>query len=46
MSIMAVMDSDREPTAQDLRRMDLIHKELEAFGKDFELNHLPVDGNA
>lgn len=30
-SIMTIMDADREPTAADLNRMDLIHKELEAF---------------
>lgn len=30
-SLMGILDSDREPTAKDLRRMDLIHKELEAF---------------
>lgn len=30
-SIMAVLDEDREPTPADLRRVDLIHKELEAF---------------
>src|SRR5262249_38080136 len=45
-SSMAVMDSDREPTAFDLHRMSLIHQELEAFGKDFELRHSPVAGGA
>jgi hypothetical protein len=45
-SIMTVMDSDREPTESDLRRMSLIHSELESFGKDFELRHLPIDGTA
>jgi hypothetical protein len=45
-SILAVMDSDREPTARDLHRMSLIYAELETFGKDFELRHLPVDGSA
>ena len=30
-SIMQIMDADREPTAQDMRRMDLIHRELDAF---------------
>ena len=43
---MAVLDSDREPTESDLRRMSLIHSELEAFGKDFELRHLPTKGKA
>ncbi len=32
-SIFAIMDSDREPTAQDLKRMDLIHAELLVFGE-------------
>lgn len=45
-SIMAVMDSDREPTPKDFQRLTLIHEELEAFRKDFELKHLPVDGSA
>jgi len=45
-SIMAVMDSDREPTPRDLHRMTMIHEELEKFQKDFELNHIPTDGNA
>lgn len=45
-SLMAVMDSDREPTQQDFQRMTLIHEELEAFRKDFELRHVPVDGKA
>lgn len=30
-SIMTVMDSDREPTEKDLRRMALIHAELDIF---------------
>lgn len=34
-SIMSVMDSDREPTANDLRRMDMIDKELREFIADF-----------
>jgi hypothetical protein len=45
-SIMAVMDAGTEPTERDLHRMDLIHRELEAFGKDFELRYGPADGNA
>jgi len=45
-SIMAVMDTDREPTPRDLHRMSMIHEELEFFRKDFELNHLPTDGSA
>ncbi|HEY1900754.1 MAG TPA: hypothetical protein VGG49_13280 [Steroidobacteraceae bacterium] len=30
-SMIGIMDADREPTVQDLRRMELIHNELEAF---------------
>jgi hypothetical protein len=45
-SIMAVMDSDRDPTPRDLHRMRIIHEEIEGFRKDFELNHLPTDGSA
>ena len=45
-TIMAVMDSDREPTAQDLRRMSMIHNELENFIKDFEARHLKTEGSA
>lgn len=36
-SIMNVLDSDREPTADDLRRMDLIHRELEAWAERFKM---------
>lgn len=45
-SIMALMDSDREPTSRDLHRMTMIHDELQAFQKDFELNHVTPGGNA
>lgn len=45
-SILVVMDSDQEPTESDLRRMTLIHDELESFRKDFELIHLTTDGSA
>jgi hypothetical protein len=34
---MSVMDSDREPTANDMRRMDQIHTELQKFAKEMEL---------
>lgn len=43
-SIMNVMDEDREPTEADLRRMDLIHRELEEFGTTLVID-LPVEGN-
>ena len=45
-SIMAVMDSDREPTERDMHRMSMIAQELEEFQKDFELNHIPSEGTA
>jgi hypothetical protein len=45
-SIMAVMDSDREPTESDLRRMSLIHDESEEFRRSFLLKHISTDGNA
>ena len=45
-SIMAVMDSDREPTESDMRRMGLIADELEEFRTSFLLKHTSVDGNA
>lgn len=32
-SIMTIMDEDREPTADDLRRMEFIDAELRAFGR-------------
>jgi hypothetical protein len=45
-SIMVVMDDDHEPTESDLRRMDLIHKELEAFGEELKLRIVASSGNA
>lgn len=38
-SIMTILDEDREPTAADLRRMDLIDKELRGFLADFKREH-------
>lgn len=38
-SIMSVLDPGHEPTARDLRRMDQIYEELQAFKKDFEAKH-------
>jgi len=43
-SIMNILDEDRDPTAADLRRMDMIHKELDAFGKTL-IADLPVQGH-
>lgn len=45
-SIMNILDPGSEPTERDLRRMDQIHQELEAFQKGFELQYGPVDGAA
>lgn len=38
-SIMNVMSDDHEPTEQDMRRMQLIHDELEAFRKEATSHH-------
>jgi len=35
-SIMTGLDEDSEPTSGDMRRMDLIAQELEAFGRELE----------
>lgn len=35
-SIMTILDEDREPTAADLKRMDLIDTELRSFGHDLQ----------
>jgi hypothetical protein len=36
-SIMAIMDPDAEPTDNDLRRMNMIHTELQKFADELEL---------
>ena len=36
-SIMTILEPGQDETEADLTRMDLIHKELEAFGKELEL---------
>lgn len=38
-TMVTVMDSDREPTLQDLRRVELIQHELEEFNEEFKFNH-------
>jgi hypothetical protein len=43
-SVMAVIDEDREPTAQDMRRMQAIHTELEAFRLELSSSHKPGRG--
>lgn len=35
-SIMTGLEEDKEPTDTDLRRMDLIHAELEAFAEELK----------
>jgi hypothetical protein len=45
-SIMTILDPGIEETDGDLRRMDLIHAELEAFGKELELKLARAKGNA
>jgi len=35
-SMLAIMDSEAEPTEADMRRMDLISNELKAFGAELE----------
>lgn len=35
--IAALEEGDEEPTEPDLRRMDLIHKELEQFAAEFKM---------
>jgi hypothetical protein len=44
-TIMNVLDEDAEPTAADLRRMDLIHQELDTFIKEVSAR-LPTKGRA
>jgi hypothetical protein len=36
-SMMGILDEGIEETPDDMRRMDMIHKELETFGKELEL---------
>jgi hypothetical protein len=43
-SMGSIMDDDREPTENDLRRMELIHAELNAFIADFTLREVPTQG--
>ena len=45
-SIMTILEPGDDPTDADLRRMNLIHKELKAFIDDFALNHTPTQGSA
>lgn len=45
-SIMTMLDPGVEETPADLRRMDLIDRELEAFGKELELRVAKAEGRA
>lgn len=45
-SIMNVLETGAEPTANDLNRLSLIYDELEQFRKEFELRHFKAKGNA
>ena len=43
-SIMEILDPGEEPTAADLRRMDLINEELAEFAEEMRLRHtVPKD---
>lgn len=46
-SIMTILDPGEQETEADMRRMELIARELEEFGKELELRVTkPVAGNA
>lgn len=45
-SIMGVLDPGAEPTAADLRRLELINRELEAFYEEMQLRFDPAKGKA
>lgn len=45
-SIMGILEPDAEPTEADMRRMSAINDELEAFLKEFKLQHGIVGGQA
>ena len=45
-SLMTVLDPDEEVTEDDMRRMDMINKELDDFIKDFEMKNCKVGGSA
>ncbi len=43
---MTILEPGAEPTDNDLKRIDLIDKELREFIKDFEVSHLKTEGAA
>lgn len=45
-SLMTILDPDGEPTADDLKRMDLIDNELREFINDYSIRNLPPGGSA
>ena len=45
-SIMDALDLDQEPTDADMRRMDLIDKELRTFGEELKLRVQRAAGSA
>lgn len=45
-SIMTMLDPGDEPSDKDLRRMDLIDRELKEFIKQFAHRHIPTKGRA
>lgn len=45
-TIMRTLDPGDEPTEADMRRLDNIQAELDAFIKDFEAQHLVTGGGA
>ena len=45
-SINAIMDADREPTANDMRRMDQINDELNRFVAEMQRRFAQTKGNA
>lgn len=45
-SIVSVMDPGEEPTAADMNRMDLIHKELQDFERKFTMRTMNTKGSA
>jgi len=45
-SMMGFLDPGEEPTDTDMRRIELIHRELEAFRKEMELRVSKTEGRA
>lgn len=45
-SIMSILDPGEEPTDADLKRLELIHNELEKFREEMELRMSPTEGEA